>query len=616
MESPLQHDHSQQRAPLQTLLDLAVAVSHASGGAIWLHEAGRSRLVIQQGLGETPIDQLQQQWPGHVEKIESVLLERKPQTLEATFETSTDEVQSLKIMMLPFCSNGVNACVELFLPAMDVSISKQTSDRVQDLLTLANDSEEEHAESFVHWLIQVRKQLDLKPTVHALANETRKWSGWDRVSVSVKQGWTEKVAAVSGLEAFDRRSTSIRELEKLIKSAPVTTKLECYVESSDASSHLVKYAERVRANAVAMAPLLNSANKRIGTLLFERFEQSPIKLEHDLEILRQHASPVLSQSLEFERARSNVLVRYARFVLSLTFVKWFLVLAGLCCGALALTYIKVDMKITGTALIEPDIQQDVFAVATGIVQQVHVSHGQQVTPEDPLITLKGPELEFEHHRLNGELETVQQQIRDLKTLRSDPRRALNQGVSADEIAARGEELKFVELSLKKQIDSLDQQLMSLVIKPRISGQIMTWDLDRNLLNRPVNRVDRLLSIAQLNGPWSLHIKADSRDLHAVLAAIQEGTAQFEFITADHPEIIHVATLREIAPQIESDSLNGSTLEIVCDIDTNQLTEPRPGSAVIASIDCGPAPCGYVWFRRVIDRVHQWWQLNWAGKRAK
>ena len=58
--------------------------------------------------------------------------------------------------------------------------------------------------------------LDVRRTAYAIANEGRNVVGCDRLCVAVRRGRKCKLAAVSGLERFDRRSKVIRQLQRLI----------------------------------------------------------------------------------------------------------------------------------------------------------------------------------------------------------------------------------------------------------------------------------------------------------------------------------------------------------------------------------------------------------------
>ena len=197
----------------------------------------------------------------------------------------------------------------------------------------------------------------------------------------------------------------------------------------------------------------------------------------------------------------------------------------------------------------------------------------------------------------------------MEKLRTDPRRAAELQKTANELAARGEELKTVEKSLQQQLDQLAQQSADLVLLSPISGEVITWNLKSLLAeDRPVSRADRLLSIANLSGAWKAKLHVDHRDIGPVLDAYDQKIISITFVTADTPESPKAATITEIAPTVTTDAISGTTLVLEAKVDRKTIPEIRPGTTLLFRIDCGEAPTGYVWFRRLIERIHSWWTL--------
>jgi len=595
---------------LNQFLEFSLELSQAAGGGIWHRAGANTQIVAQKGLGDQRLDQLQETWSGHQEKILQVFETGEPSSLSAEFETAGNS-QSLRLLLIPLHHQDKVAFVlEIFLPPRDSASEKDVVKRIGELWTLFAQQTQTINQDFAAWLIQIHQHLSVDATCLALANETRSLIGWDRVSVSARDGWSYRVKAISGLEAFDRRSGAVREIEKFLRNVQ-RIKEPISLDDATPDEHLAAYTERVSATQAAVIPLQNETGRNVGFLIAEVFEgESPAKrfTTQQLRALGPHAATALNHALDYDRAKSNILVRTARAVFSFTLLRLFvfvLVVAGAYYG---LTRIPADLVITGVGSLHPEIQRDVFSTVDGIVQTIHVVHGQSVDVGEPLITLRSPELEFRVNELEGKRNTIDQQIRDLDTLRTDPRRASKQTQSAAELAARAEELKLERISLDQQIIILKKQIDELVLRSPIAGEVTTWNLQETLSDRPLRRTDRLLTISDLKGPWVLKILVDQRDTGPVVEAVNSQSAAVTYVTADRPEVVEQATVREFAPTIEVDAIHGAVLEVVCDVPKDQIQQIRPGTTVMPRIDCGEAPCGYVWFRRFIDRATAWWNL--------
>ncbi len=607
---------TQQR--LSQLLEIAVALSQASGGAIWVTTPGqRPQLLSQQGLGNQRLDALQSNWPGHQEKLNEVVELRTFRTLNATFQADGIKPHALQMLLLPILDGDqIRGVLELFLPVRETPSLSSVTTQLESLLRLSigNLSNTTHgAIEFSTWIWHINKSLEFKATTYALANETRRWSHWDRVSVAILRGGDYSISAISGLDLFDRRSGAVRELESLANSMkeqllPIVYPAEHDPETALTQS-LENYAKRVNAVSVAVLPLAPDSTRPTGLLVFENFHENPNSLKiPSLKSAQAPASLAVQHALDYESAKSNILTRTLRNTLSKTGAKTLFAIVLLGLVAAALTLLQTDLVITGTGVLQPEIRKDLYAGTTGIVEKLHVEHGQHVRKGDALLTLRSPDLELEISRITGEQTTIEQQISDLETLRSDPRRSSDQTTSPAQQAAQVEELKAVLSSLNTQLELLEKQQQDLIITSPIEGMILTWNINSLLQDRPVNRSDRLLSIAKLDGPWVLELQVDHRDIGPVVRAVEKETARVNYVTANAPEVVQQALIKDLSPALTIDPIQGPILKMTATIQQVQLSGIQPGTTVIPRIQCGKSSVGYVWFRRFIDRTRAWWVL--------
>lgn len=589
--------------------------TQASGGALWQITNDEIELTGQYQLGQMRLDEVHHRWPGHSESLKRVAGLSQSERLSATFEQEGKSLE-LQLLFIPI-SDGqrVQYVIELFFSQQSQINLERIEQSVSQLLEWAKPqtgtTEELDSLDFSHLLAELHQSLNFERTCYAIVNGVRAWSGWDRVSLVLTNGRGCHLEAVSGIDVLDRRSSTVQVLEKFAKTLQ---EQRGPLESDQAEPHsaVADYHKRVQSQRTCSIPLFNKESRQLtGLLILDHFSeqaetQRPLS---ELTLAARHAEVALQHATHLKEAQQGFLSRLGSLLRSSRTVKFLLASCMLICATTFLIFYRTTLTISGTGLLEPTQSQDIFANANALIQKLHVQEGEQVTVDQKLITLRSPELEFELKRLSGELATVTQQRTDLEKLRTDPRRVLEQGQSAEELAAREAELKTVEKNLAEQINLVERQKEELTLLSPIEGTILTWNLNHLLTeDRPVSRTDRLLSIAELNGDWTARLLVDYRDTRHVLRAVEQQTAKAVFVTADAPDHEQQAEIVNIAPQLRTNAIHGTTLAIEGQVHRADIPEIRPGTTILYRIDCGQAPIGYVWFRRLIDKITIWWSL--------
>src|SRR5690606_41923124 len=75
-----------------------------------------------------------------------------------------------------------------------------------------------------------------------------------------------------------------------------------------------------------------------------------------------------------------------------------------------------------------------------------------------------------------------------------------------QLSAEQEELRQLFASQLERLALLRSQRDSLTVKSPLTGEILTCDTDQALLDRPVRRGQRWLTVADLNGPWEAELE--------------------------------------------------------------------------------------------------------------
>jgi multidrug efflux pump subunit AcrA (membrane-fusion protein) len=509
---------------------------------------------------------------------------------------------------------------------------------------------EESLAGFADFCRQVHASLDPTATATAIANAARAWIGCDRVTVLLHRDPKWRVAAISGMSAFDRRSGAVRRLQSVVGSvlapasggrepagaawiapAAAVPGVSAAEDLSDAArAEIDAFRDEVQYRHLAILPLTNvvdslreSADRSrsqpspLGALVLEHFTDagwdSPLRRRAELaadqggaalSAVREHRALPL---FPFVRALQRLGWRSKGRTLS----RW--LLAAIVAAAIiaALTLVPTDFDITGNGELQPKLRRHVFATLRGTVESLDVRHGQQVAEGQSLLRLRSPELDFELTRVQGELRTTEQQIADLGALRTGlerPGAAARQ--SSVELAAREEELKSVLANLTEQLAVLRRQQAELSVASPIAGEVLTWDVEEILASRPVEPGHRLLTVADAAGAWVVEVRVPDRDISHVLAARRENNEgpDVSFVVATDLEREQHGQVIDVANAVEHDPVEGPTLLVTVAVDREQLGDVRPGASVYPRIHCGRRAVGYVWFRRAIEAVVAWWRF--------
>ena len=113
-----------------------------------------------------------------------------------------------------------------------------------------------------------------------------------------------------------------------------------------------------------------------------------------------------------------------------------------------------------------------------------------------------------------------------------------------------------------------------------------------------------MTVAASDGPWVAEVLlADRRAGHLRDAQRKVGESlAVTYILASNPgEKLH-GKVQKVGRATVVDQQEGLAVPVTIEIDEAEIKQLRPGVKVIAKIDCGQAPVGYVWLHEVIEFV--------------
>jgi hypothetical protein len=189
------------------------------------------------------------------------------------------------------------------------------------------------------------------------------------------------------------------------------------------------------------------------------------------------------------------------------------------------------------------------------------------------------------------------------------------------------------------------------------GQVVTWDVQRLLMGRSVQRGQLLITVADPTSEWDLEIMMpEDRMGHVTRAQMDPELGKqlrVRYILATDPNTEYHGFVKEVHYNAEVRGEEGNTVLIRCSLDTRQLqplrefaaqhyglpedvsleelrrvvtaklaagelttekftelTGLRPGAGARAKVHCGRASIGYVWFHDAISWLQRLWFTIW------
>jgi len=166
--------------------------------------------------------------------------------------------------------------------------------------------------------------------------------------------------------------------------------------------------------------------------------------------------------------------------------------------------------------------------------------------------------------------------------------------------------------LRKQLDLINERLEKLTVKSPIDGQVITWDVKKQLQNRPVETGQALLTIAAAGTDYEAELFMPERrigHLHRARDQVKKHNAdddlKVDFISMTDPGVSHTGRVIQVNPTAEPHEEHGNMVRIRVQPD-GELVNPRPGTTVTANVHCGRAP----WLWAKLHEAWEWIETAW------
>lgn len=618
-----------------TLLDHAVRAGAAAGGVVWAVAGEAFQPITVLNPGAAPWSADGDASRQHARFLQQVRSSGRAQTAPPGAADSLGPINASAFLLLacPVALGGrvirivevaarqgispdaVRTYLEVLSTLGSLAADFQRRTRLQELQQ--REAQWSRIEQFSE---QIQGRLDLRGVAYAVANEARRLLGCDRVCVAAARRGSLRVQAISGLDTFDPRATPLRLLERLIQRVGVVGEPLLYGATDQSvppelEASVDEYVDQSHSRALVVLPLADpeqngEAVAPVGAVVLESFTTGgKIADRATLATLGRQAKLALARAVRYERIPAvRLWERLGRWcsVSRLTRAAlWSLPLAAV---VAALSFVPADFHVRCHGQLKPQVERRIFAPRDGRIEQLHAGHGDSVAAGQLLATIQSSELDFERARLLGEIQTTTEQLDAIRTSRlsANPLTAQQRDEYAKQ-SAEEERLKKLVASLQEQQRLLDRQRDALQVRSPIAGQVLTWELTETLHQRPVKRGQRLMTVANTKGPWTLELEIPDQDAGYVLDACRQFGQDLSvaFVLATEPGQTYAGRVKRVAEISEPNDRQQLSVAAIVDVDATEIPRRRAGAGVVAHIHCGRRPLGYVWLHDLIRAVRTW-----------
>ena len=627
-------------------LTKTVSALAAIGGVVWtLEDQGRLALQYQISLQKTNLRESEEAQIQHGRLLQKVITTGEPVLVPphsgtgdaAAVDDQAANPTDFLLVIGPIKTDlEVVGIVEIFQrPEAGVNTQKGYLRFLMQMCDLAADFIKGHqlrhfSDRQVMWTQledftrTAHASLDPRLTAYTIANEGRRLIECDRVSVAIRRGNKFKIEAVSGQDTFDKRSNTVQLLGRLATKVveadePIWYTGDTSNMAPQIEEALHEYVDESHSKTVAVLPLGRPAPPEeeqdpekpelpelpVGALIIERIEDAriPDTMKQRVDVVAKHSSLALANSLEhqdlFLMPLWRGLGKMKWIVRGRTLPKTISITVAVIVLILMLIVMPWDFEIQADGKLEPVNQSDIFARVNGKVRRIEVRHDDKVTKGQTLAVMQNTEITMQIRELEGNLEATRDTIRAKEWLQQKDRGNLQErNQLTGEILALYEKLN----SLQSQLDLAKEKQAELTIVSPRTGVVLTWDLEKLLDGRPVERGQILMEVADTEGPWQIELTVPEDRMGYIVGRQKEIDKQdlkVTFILASEPGKEYVGKIKEINYNAEVRGEEGNTVLVKVDIegsvDKSQFPDLRPGTEVKAKIDCGRRSVGFVLF---------------------
>lgn len=483
-------------------------------------------------------------------------------------------------------------------------------------------------------LAAMNQSLDSERIATECVNRGTRLLGCDRLSVVVAQGPRAVTTAVTGQDRIHNRAIQTRQLTDLgravIRSGRVldsfsnasgwpeeikTLLLEHQRNSGARGVRIVplRRAAEINVNADLAPPKSNDAGNAVAALVIEQFSTawfSPIATKR-IDQFANHLGNLLANAFQHERA----FLRRTRHALGHLIApldgrrRLKVILASILTALVVfgMTQIPATYRVVASGKLMPVTQRDLFAPREAEVVAVEVQGGDWVKAGTPLLILRDASLDAEVLSARNRLTEKQQQ---LSALQAEITEATRRGSRPDEVVRMRGRVKQSQAEInaaQERLDALETERDRLTLRAPIDGTVANFQVEQQLLHRPVHRGEVLLTVMDEAGPWQLELSIPEHRMGHVIRSSRDAERKrlpVEFVLATSPELSYEGELNTLATRTEARTELGTIVSATVDVDQAEIESRRIGAEATARIACGKRSLAYIVFGDLIELIQK------------
>lgn len=474
------------------------------------------------------------------------------------------------------------------------------ADKLENRLTVQSQQQRySQIESFLRLVQNVSSSLDANQVAFHVVNDSRTFLQAERVWLFSNDG-RANLLACSSVDSVNKRSkdylTTKRLADRAVKGQ-IASQSGCIItplkqQNSDRTIGVLIAEFDADTESAAVVAMLNQIVPPIQLGLGNAITHSRIPFRRSLQRLNWIGN----------RFRLRALPRTG------------FILAVVAAAIAALFLIKTEHLVDIEGKLRPLHERHVFAPTDAYVDSVLVAYGDMVTESQPVIQLRSNEYELKLTELQNELSAVKTRIESNRLMRSQARnqsgdesqQALYVGQLTAEIEKNLQEVSH----LNTQIEWFIEKQTQLCLKAPIDGQVITPDLHTNLISRPVQQGNHLLSIADTHGTdeadaeWQIVFEVEDRNFGYMLDAIENGSIEewsVQYRLESRMDSVFDAKINS-TDQNNSIREDFSFIKAFVPVDAAEFDELRVGQSVLGKVNCGRKSLFEIWTRDVRDFI--------------
>lgn len=493
-------------------------------------------------------------------------------------------------------------------------------------------------QSIDQFAYQANASLDPQAAAYTIANDARRLIECDRTSVALRQGAKFVIKAVSGLDSIERRSQQVKALNRLVASV-VRSGQPLWYTGDDASlppqieTDLHEYLDSAHTRSLAVIPLQtmepddrsaapdrgsHRAKSSVeGALVLEqlsRAEFTPAQ-QRRADYVAKHAAVAVHNALEhhsiFLLPVWKQLYHWLRPMARENLPRTAAILGVLVAIVCGLAWFPWTFQLAAKGQLMAVSQQELFAHVDGTLVEIFEPSDPllPVEPDQVLARMTNNDLMLEVEKLEGQLSQAQEQYGKYSRARHQELDRMERLTIESEMVKAEQMVKNLQLEL----ELIKRQTEYLTVRAPRRGHLVNWQLKRNLLGRPVNRGQHLMTLVDPETTWQLELELPERRVGHLIQAMDANPDEaltVRFTLASHPYQELVGTLKKVDRNLEVTGDQGNASRLLVEFDNQQIAEEllRSGTRVTARVDCGSRSVGYVMFHELWETVYGTWLL--------